>query len=429
MSNSNSVLLTSLFNSISTSSNTLSGQSVTTNFSANISTNTLPSVTTVLFNSTTVNRLNSTSTTNWINYALNINLTTFNLISSNTYFMTTNSPLINNLTVTPNLATNNSANFTLNLQINSTTSNPFLNASSLVSLVALNSTLAVMANSTITNIFTNITNSTVFNNTIYNQTSTACPLQTDPTIQTSIWCEPSLMSLQCSSPNVIQIVCAYYGIDSSYKCPGGFYYGAPASCYFLSAGQKVFSQCNDKTSCTILGNPNFQVSGFEDPCYGFSKILYVQYRCIISSVLTITTNSPLINNLTVTPNLATNNSANFTLNLQINSTTSNPFLNASSLVSLVALNSTLAVMANSTITNIFTNITNSTVFNNTIYNQTLQTNASSTMQPTTISNPIIECYSILASNRYFSYNYTTGTVCVNTNHCTYKIEVLLYFFL
>jgi hypothetical protein len=86
-------------------------------------------------------------------------------------------------------------------------------------------------------------------------------------------------------------------------------------------------------------------------------------------------------------------------------------------------------MANSTITNIFTNITNSTVFNNTIYNQTLQTNASSTMQPTTISNPIIECYSILASNRYFSYNYTTGTVCVNTNHCTYKIEVLLYFFL
>ncbi len=126
---------------------------------------------------------------------------------------------------------------------------------------------------------------------LYTNTSTACPLQTDPTILTKIWCEPSLMSLKCSSPNVIQIVCAYYGIDSSYECPGGFYYGAPTSCYSLSSRQKVFSRCNGKTSCEILGNPNFQVSGFADPCNGFSKILYVQYRCISSSVLAVTTTS------------------------------------------------------------------------------------------------------------------------------------------
>ena len=60
---------------------------------------------------------------------------------------------------------------------------------------------------------------------------------------------------------------------------------------------------------------------------------------------------------------------------------------------------------------------------NSIYNQTLQTNASLTTQPTTFSIPIIECYSILASNLYFSYNYTKTTVCLNTNYCTYQIEV------
>ena len=122
-------------------------------------------------------------------------------------------------------------------------------------------------------------------------TSTACTAQTDPSILISIWCEPSIMSIKCPSPNLIQIVCAYYGIDSSYQCPGGFYYGAPTSCYSASSGKKVFTRCNGKSSCEILGNPNFQVSGFADPCNGFSKILYVQYRCISSSALAATTTS------------------------------------------------------------------------------------------------------------------------------------------
>jgi hypothetical protein len=96
-------------------------------------------------------------------------------------------------------------------------------------------------------------------------TSTACPYQNDSTIQTKIWCEPSIMFIQCNNSNLIQIVCAFYGIDNDYKCPSGFYYGAPTSCYSNSAKQKIISKCNGKSSCQILGNPNYQVSGFSDP--------------------------------------------------------------------------------------------------------------------------------------------------------------------
>jgi hypothetical protein len=123
---------------------------------------------------------------------------------------------------------------------------------------------------------------------INKETSSACPYQNDSSIQILQLCEPSFMKINCTSPSVIQIVCAYYGIDSSYQCSGGNYAGAPTSCYSNSAKQTIISACNGRTSCQFNGNPDYQ-SNFADPCYGFSKIMYVQYRCINSSSLLTTT--------------------------------------------------------------------------------------------------------------------------------------------
>jgi hypothetical protein len=40
------------------------------------------------------------------------------------------------------------------------------------------------------------------------------------------WCEPTnLARITCPIGKVINILCAYYGIDINYKCPGGFYTG------------------------------------------------------------------------------------------------------------------------------------------------------------------------------------------------------------
>ena len=74
-------------------------------------------------------------------------------------------------------------------------------------------------------------------------------------------------------------------------CIGGNYIGAPTSCYANSAKEQVITTCNGRTSCSIIGNPNYQQSGFIDPCYGFSKILYIQYKCVSPSSLTTTTST------------------------------------------------------------------------------------------------------------------------------------------
>jgi hypothetical protein len=133
-------------------------------------------------------------------------------------------------------------------------------------------------------------------------TSSACTASSnDPSVQILQLCEPNILNIQCTSLNLIQIVCAYYGIDSSYQCPGSNYAGAPTSCYSDSAKQLIISKCNGKTSCTILGNPNFQASNFTDPCYGFSKLMYVQYKCVSPSALTTTTTSTRQSTTTTLP--------------------------------------------------------------------------------------------------------------------------------
>ena len=65
---------------------------------------------------------------------------------------------------------------------------------------------------------------------------------------------------------------------------------------------------------------------------------------------------------------------------------------------------------------------NSTFLSYTIYNQTT-TQSTTTAAATTTSSPLVQCYSILATNLYFPYNYTTNTNCQYTNYCTYQIQV------
>lgn len=132
-------------------------------------------------------------------------------------------------------------------------------------------------------------------------TSTACPSQNDSTVITNRWCEPSIMTIQCPAPSVIQIVCAYYGIDSDFQCPSGYSIGAPTACYSTSSRQIVVSACEGRTSCQINGNPNYQRSNFSDPCNGFSKILFVQHRCINVTTMTTTTSTTSLSNVVTLP--------------------------------------------------------------------------------------------------------------------------------
>ena len=84
------------------------------------------------------------------------------------------------------------------------------------------------------------------------------------------WCDyDNLMNINCGS-QFIDISCAYYGIDSSFRCNGGFYSGAPTMCYSSSSYTNITNRCNGKHNCLILSNEwseFFKV----DPCYAMTK--------------------------------------------------------------------------------------------------------------------------------------------------------------
>ena len=56
------------------------------------------------------------------------------------------------------------------------------------------------------------------------------------------WCEPTIMNINCSNGYLINVLCAYYGIDTNYKCNGGFYTGAPDACKNINYINKVKEQ-------------------------------------------------------------------------------------------------------------------------------------------------------------------------------------------
>ena len=90
--------------------------------------------------------------------------------------------------------------------------------------------------------------------------SVCSPLTNSTTQFQKQWCEPTTMYINCTSGKVINILCAYYGIDTNYKCSGGFYTGAPDACYGLDSYTLVLSKCQGKTNCSFSGNPSFAAS-------------------------------------------------------------------------------------------------------------------------------------------------------------------------
>jgi hypothetical protein len=102
-----------------------------------------------------------------------------------------------------------------------------------------------------------------------------------------IWCEPSLMSIECPRGQVIRILCGFYGIDPNHECPGTFRSGAePTYCYSNSSYDKLVSECSGKKKCVLSGDPDFvNGAGFTNPCPGYAKILLVQWECIDESLV------------------------------------------------------------------------------------------------------------------------------------------------
>ena len=112
------------------------------------------------------------------------------------------------------------------------------------------------------------------------------PLHSPSTQNQQIWCEPSTMFIECAHAQVISILCAFYGKDPNYHCPGAFYSPSePTYCYSQSSVQKIRSQCNGKRTCQLSGDPDFVFgSGFLNPCPGFAKILFIQWECVSGAV-------------------------------------------------------------------------------------------------------------------------------------------------
>lgn len=109
------------------------------------------------------------------------------------------------------------------------------------------------------------------------------PTSNDNQIQQQIWCEPSTMKIECSGANqLIEIVCGFYGKDPNFQCPGAFYSPSePTYCYSASSIEKIKSTCSYKKSCSLTGDPDFVFgAGFLNPCPGFAKILFIQWRCV-----------------------------------------------------------------------------------------------------------------------------------------------------
>lgn len=74
------------------------------------------------------------------------------------------------------------------------------------------------------------------------------------------WCEPDTMNISCVNNLVINILCAYYGIDTNYKCNGGFYTGAPDACYGYDSYSLVHKNCQGKNNCSFNGYPSFSAN-------------------------------------------------------------------------------------------------------------------------------------------------------------------------
>ena len=108
-----------------------------------------------------------------------------------------------------------------------------------------------------------------------------CSNQVDVYVNQGTWCDNglgngSIMNIQCSTNQLIEIVCAFYGKDPNIStCSQQI--AQSSICYFNSTITIVNNNCNGKNSCKIS---NFK-STFSDPCDGgLDKTLFIQWKCI-----------------------------------------------------------------------------------------------------------------------------------------------------
>lgn len=124
--------------------------------------------------------------------------------------------------------------------------------------------------------------------------SSICPALTDTSTQyEKYWCEPGVtMSITCPTDTVINILCAFYGIDPNIRCPDVNYVGSPTACYSESSQTLVNTTCQGKQSCTLSGTTSFASdSGFSNVCSGYQNMLYVQWECVTSTATTTSTST------------------------------------------------------------------------------------------------------------------------------------------
>ena len=90
------------------------------------------------------------------------------------------------------------------------------------------------------------------------------------------WCDGSTMSIQCGGQNeTIQVLCAFYGVHTALTSCNIQNLANPPICFTQRSFDRVSTFCNGTKSCGI---DNF-TSTFSDPCVGFDKALYVQWKC------------------------------------------------------------------------------------------------------------------------------------------------------
>jgi hypothetical protein len=108
-----------------------------------------------------------------------------------------------------------------------------------------------------------------------------CSSQVESSINQGIWCDNglsngSIMIIECSNNQKIEIVCAFYGKDPNVSTCGQ-QLSQSSICYFNSTFSILNDNCNGKNSCSVSDFKNI----FLDPCDGRSdKTLFVQWKCI-----------------------------------------------------------------------------------------------------------------------------------------------------
>jgi hypothetical protein len=104
-----------------------------------------------------------------------------------------------------------------------------------------------------------------------------CPA--DLSVNEGTWCDGDSLTLTCPIGKVIQIVCSYYGGHPSQQtCVTQ----SNVVCYIKNP-TKLALKCNNKTSCSLNGSPDFVYDLIKNdliPCDEIIKALYIQWKCV-----------------------------------------------------------------------------------------------------------------------------------------------------